>query len=324
MPQVSVIIPNYNHAKFLNNRIESIINQTCQDFEIIILDDCSTDNSREIIEKYRGNKKVSHIVYNDGNSSSTFRQWYKGINLCRGDFIWIAESDDLADEKFLQETVKYLVSNNDVGLVFTTFCRINHSGKVLYSNKEYYKGKIDSYKIQDGIDFIRKTMILGNDIPNASSVVFRKSLLDGIDCQLLFSFRYIGDWFIWTYILSKSNFIYIDMDLNYFREHEENVSGNAEKLGLDYLESTEMYKYLLNNKIIGIKEKRKIRRFRANTLINILLYNTRGYNFLMFKKIAYNFFEFDKYIIIPFTYVPILKTVRKIKSVLTNNTRATL
>src|SRR5690606_9831849 len=102
MPEVSVIIPNYNHARYLNQRIDSVLRQTFTDFEVIILDDCSKDDSREVIEKYRGNKKITHIVYNAQNSGSTFGQWKKGIALAKGRFIWIAESDDWCEETFLE------------------------------------------------------------------------------------------------------------------------------------------------------------------------------------------------------------------------------
>jgi glycosyltransferase involved in cell wall biosynthesis len=84
---ISVIVPNYNHAKFLKERIDSILNQTIQDFELIILDDCSTDNSREIIESYRQLPNVS-IFYNSKNSGSPFKQWKKGINRAKGKYIW--------------------------------------------------------------------------------------------------------------------------------------------------------------------------------------------------------------------------------------------
>ena len=85
MPQVSVIVPNYNHALFLRQRLDSIFNQNFQDFEVIILDDCSTDNSKEIIEEYRNRPQVSHIVYNDTNSGSPFKQWAKGCDVARGE-----------------------------------------------------------------------------------------------------------------------------------------------------------------------------------------------------------------------------------------------
>ena len=78
-PLVSVIVPNYNHAPYLRERIDSILNQTFQDFELILLDDCSPDNSREIINSYKDNPHVSHIVLNEENSGNTFVQWDLGV-----------------------------------------------------------------------------------------------------------------------------------------------------------------------------------------------------------------------------------------------------
>lgn len=113
-PLVSVIIPNYNHAPFLKERIDSVLNQTYRNFEVILLDDCSTDNSREIIESYRGQEKISHIEYNAANSGSTFKQWEKGINFAKGEWIWIAESDDVADINFINE----LIVETDAEMVY--------------------------------------------------------------------------------------------------------------------------------------------------------------------------------------------------------------
>src|SRR3989442_15683408 len=96
----SVIVPNYNHASFLRLRIESVLVQTYQDYEVILLDDCSTDNSREILASYRNNPKV-RIEYNERNSGGVFKQWNKGVRMARGRYIWIAESDDYADACFL-------------------------------------------------------------------------------------------------------------------------------------------------------------------------------------------------------------------------------
>jgi len=102
MPKVSVIVPNYNHAPYLRQRIESILNQTYQDFEVILLDDCSTDNSRDILNNYRNQSKVSHCIFNAVNGKSAFQQWQKGVQLAKGEYIWIAESDDWAEPEFLE------------------------------------------------------------------------------------------------------------------------------------------------------------------------------------------------------------------------------
>ena len=71
-PKVSVIIPSYNHAAYLSQRIESILYQTYTDFELIILDDCSPDNSREIISRYAAAHANVQAIFNEVNSGSTF------------------------------------------------------------------------------------------------------------------------------------------------------------------------------------------------------------------------------------------------------------
>ena len=107
-PLVSIIVPNYNHARFLRQRIESILQQEYTNYELILLDDASTDESREIMESYRNNPHVSHICYNIVNTGSPFAQWKKGIDLAQGKYIWIAESDDYAESTFLSTTFSLL------------------------------------------------------------------------------------------------------------------------------------------------------------------------------------------------------------------------
>jgi glycosyltransferase involved in cell wall biosynthesis len=119
MPIVSVIVPNYNHARYLRQRIETVLRQSFQDFEIILLDDCSTDESRSILSSYARDPRV-RIDFNNVNSGSTFKQWNKGVRLARCKYIWIAESDDYADERLLERLVPVL--ENDPAVAFA-FCR---------------------------------------------------------------------------------------------------------------------------------------------------------------------------------------------------------
>ena len=95
------------------------------------MDDASTDNSREIIESYRQHPVVSNIVYSDFNSGSPFRQWQKGILLAKNDWIWIAESDDIALPIFLETAIKYLSENNKAGLYYcnSSIEITGHTGK---------------------------------------------------------------------------------------------------------------------------------------------------------------------------------------------------
>jgi glycosyltransferase involved in cell wall biosynthesis len=118
-PRVSVVIPNYNHAPYLKERIDSVLNQTFQDFELILLDDCSTDNSRDIINSYAKNPHVSHIILNEENTRNTFVQWERGIRLASGEYIWIAESDDKCEPTLLEKLVAEFKRDNNLVLAFS-------------------------------------------------------------------------------------------------------------------------------------------------------------------------------------------------------------
>src|SRR5712671_4310882 len=137
MPAVSVIVPNYNHARFLHRRIDSILGQTLLDFELILLDDCSTDNSRDILTAYAGDSRV-RIEFNAKNSGSTFKQWNKGVRLAKGKYVWIAESDDYADEKLLERLVAVLEGDSAIAFAYCRSCAVTEDGQVM-------KGFVDSY-----------------------------------------------------------------------------------------------------------------------------------------------------------------------------------
>src|SRR5438128_6391640 len=100
MPRVTVIIPNFNHAPYLERRISSVLNQTYQDFEIIYIDDASTDESALVFAKFSSDRRIKAII-NETNGGIPFKQWNKGVRLAQGEYIWIAESDDYADRNFL-------------------------------------------------------------------------------------------------------------------------------------------------------------------------------------------------------------------------------
>ena len=94
MPKVSVVVPNYNHGRFLDRRLGSILNQTFQDFERIFLDDASTDNSKEVFGHYNDDPRI-RSSFNSANGGSTFVQRNRGIEMARSEYIWTTEADDL-------------------------------------------------------------------------------------------------------------------------------------------------------------------------------------------------------------------------------------
>ncbi|MCB0455996.1 MAG: glycosyltransferase family 2 protein, partial [Aequorivita sp.] len=136
-PKVSVIIPNYNHAAFLEQRLQTVLQQTFQDFEVILLDDASTDGSQEILESYRNHPKVAHLIINSNNSGSPFKQWQKGIDLAKGEYIWIAESDDYCELNFLESLLGQM--KKDTGIYYSQTIDIDESGKTLFNRIDYTK-----------------------------------------------------------------------------------------------------------------------------------------------------------------------------------------
>lgn len=236
MPKVSVIVPNYNHAPYLRQRLDSIFNQTFQNFEVIILDDCSTDISKEIIEEYRSKSQVSHIVYNETNSGSPFKQWAKGFELAQGEYIWIAESDDWAESNFLEVLVSFLERNDNISLTFSasTWVYPNHKENVLL-----YPCDTEI----NGNDFIKSRMICGNSIHNASSVVFRKKCLKSVSNSYT-NFKGSGDYQFWVNLCETGNVFYVASLLNNFRKHPENTTQKCRINGLTFKEDYLVFSHM--------------------------------------------------------------------------------
>jgi len=255
---ISVIIPNYNHATYLKQRIDSVINQSYPDFEIIILDDCSSDNSREIIESYRDHPKVTHILYNDVNSGSTFVQWEKGIQLAKGNWIWIAESDDYASHDLLAQLTANIHQNDNVVISYCQSYEVDENSHVL-GTTEYWTKDIDPVRwsqdyINKGIDEITKYLDFKNTIPNASAVIFKKSAYMEAGKKHM-GMKYCGDWLLWIQLLTKGNISYVSTPLNFFRKHQltTRTMSSPQKLRIRLEEEYEILLFLKKN--IGISSK---------------------------------------------------------------------
>lgn len=241
MPTVSVIIPNYNHAQYLRQRIESILQQSYSDFELIILDDCSTDNSKEIIESYRNNPKVSHIVYNTENGGTPFKQWNKGIEQASGEWIWIAESDDYAESEFLEKLMEQALLHTSVGLLYCTNHWVDENGiKVLPT---FGDKPIDVYK---GKEYVLNKMLYENEIPNVSSTLFRKSLYPLIDTTLYEHMKLCGDWFFYILLSEQADVLALNKAYSNYRLHNLNSSSKAELAGASCLEGVEILDYVVS------------------------------------------------------------------------------
>ncbi|WP_308992659.1 glycosyltransferase [Mariniflexile litorale] len=259
-PKVSIIIPNYNHAKFLQQRLDSVFNQTYQNFEVILLDDCSTDNSQSILLEYAKAPKVSHCVFNEVNSRSPFKQWKKGLDLSQGDYIWIAESDDYCELNFLECSVKRLLEGTDI--CYAQSYDVDEHGKnrknrVLYT-AQFQPNICEQDFNMEGNVFNINYLLVKNVIPNASAVVFKRDIVkDTFFDDVLLKMRMCGDWLFWIQLCAGNHIAFISEPLNYFRYHDSTsrIHYNLEKRKLRLQEEATLRSLVF--KRLGILNKQQ-------------------------------------------------------------------
>ncbi|MBP4137825.1 glycosyltransferase family 2 protein [Flavobacterium geliluteum] len=233
-PLISVIVPNYNHEKFLIQRLDSIFSQNYPNFEVILIDDCSSDNSRAIILEYAKRREVVHCIMNEVNSGNTFVQWNKGINLASGEYIWIAESDDFCTSDFLYRLIQPLLKDQNVVLSYCQSNRVDERGEV-YGNWIEYTKRFDTSLfnkdfILSGNDFIKRFLVYRNVIPNASAVLFRKSRV--MEIGPLDEDSYLkcnGDWLFYTKLILNKKIAFLSDSKNNFRFHSQSVIARSTK-----------------------------------------------------------------------------------------------
>ena len=263
-PKVSVIIPNYNHSKFLEERIQSVLNQTFQNFELILLDDCSTDNgaSKEIFEKYRYNDHVTNIVYNEHNSGSTFKQWHKGFDLAKGELIWIAESDDTCRNTLLESLVEEFEINKNCVLAWCYSQMINQEGDL----RKPIIPESNKVTRVNGPDFIRKYMTVRNVVDNASAALFKKKVAQRLNREYM-NYSGAGDSLFWILLSHEGDVSIIHNPLNLYRRHDGVVTGRKFLDGTNYREEYKTLQYMIEHGFIS-KRRSKLVIWRNRRLVN--------------------------------------------------------
>jgi hypothetical protein len=200
--RVSVIVPNYRHAAFLEDRLRSVFEQTVRPHEIIVLDDASPDDSVDVIRRMAPSSPVPiRVIVNQENSGSTFKQWMKGFEAASGDLIWIAESDDCAHPEFLERLLPEF-HDRDVALAYCQSALIGPEGQLwapdfLGHTDDISPERWRSRYSADGAFEAEFALSQKNTIPNASAVVFRRSERLSF-AEELAGMRFAGDWLFYA------------------------------------------------------------------------------------------------------------------------------
>lgn len=237
--KVSVVVPNYNYGRYLKKRINSILKQTYPVYELIILDDASTDNSLKVIERIISDIRHKYpdllvkYVRNEKNSGKAILQWKKAFELATGEYIWIAEADDLSDRKFLEKVMEGF-KDSDVVLSYTESKIINDAGLMMMPSFRWSRDreKTGHYKddyVKEGRREIEEIMAIRCTIPNVSAAVFRKKnsipYLKYLEEAVQFS--QVGDWYFYIKVLNHGKISYRRDALNKFRVHSGSKTSDS-------------------------------------------------------------------------------------------------
>jgi O-antigen biosynthesis protein len=233
--RISVVVPNYNYGHLIERRLESIRMQTYPIYELIILDDNSTDDSVARIRSYCKKYAMAFDLHvNSINSGSVFRQWEKGAKLASGDIVWIAEADDTSEPTFLAALAAPFESNETV-LSYSQSKQIDEAGNVLAPNYLAYTCDISDQWEQSylslGTKEISNSLCIKNTIPNVSGVLLRRSVLLNSMAAIgerLFDYKVAGDWLIYVHMLTQGGTYYCAESLNLHCRHQQSVTAGTD------------------------------------------------------------------------------------------------
>ncbi len=232
-PLVSVIVPNYNHADYLRLRLDSIFSQSYTNFEVILLDDASQDDSAAILREYHQRyPDKATLVINEENSGGVFHQWDRGLNLARGEIVWIAESDDWCTENFLETLVPFF-ENEAVQIAYARTVFMDGEGTQQVWSIHEYLHDIDPQRwhhqiMATGPEIVREAFSLKNIIPNVSSAIMRTPRqLEILADPEWRAMRTCGDWVLYLHLLRGGMLAYSPLASNYYRLHGANTSVNS-------------------------------------------------------------------------------------------------
>ena len=275
-PLVSVVIASYNYGDLIEKRIESFLNQTYENIEIIILDDCSTDDSRDVIENFRSNDRI-RIIYNDENLG-----WIKnsnlGISLSRGEYVLFGNCDDVASQDLIENLVRPFSEDKILGISFCESELIDYFGNQIGSDRDSRDHKfIHSTQSDCRIEGVEMASFLSHScvIPNLSAALFRR---EALALSEGFSTRYsiCSDWNLFIELSLSWDFFYIRKPLNKFRQHKKNVRSSVKESAL----SGQIIKLLVETSLDYRLKFRVRRRFRERSFVLFLLH------FVVHKKKA--------------------------------------
>ena len=224
---ISVAMATYNGERYIAEQLESICKQTKKVDEVVIVDDCSTDGTTEIVRKYRQQYPQCNIrVFENEANLGYKKNFYRAMSLCEGDIIFLCDQDDIWKADKVETLVKILENYENAWLVSSSFIQIDGDGKVVSDNKSAYQRKLRHEEI---VSVPLEDLIFHN-ISQGCAMAFRKEVrnlyLENFAEELP------HDWMINVIAAMRKKCYYLNRPMFYYRIHDENTIGLNEGLTL--------------------------------------------------------------------------------------------
>lgn len=222
---VTALVPSYNHGQFIQRRIESILNQTYKNIELIVIDDGSQDNSDEVIKSVLARHEFRYIR-NEKNTGTPFAAWETVLSLATGNYIWVCESDDFAEPSYLETAVSALEANKDAVFFYCNSWVVDSSGERIDHTSTYFHNiwketRWDAGFCTDGIQELLNFQLRGQTVPNMSSALIRAQAFRAAYRPFLKKLKLTGDWLFVGDLLCHGRVVFCAETLSNFRRHEE-------------------------------------------------------------------------------------------------------
>jgi len=223
-PKVTALVPSYNHGRYIHERIESIMNQTYSNIELIVIDDCSDDNSHEEIGKLQARYGFKYLR-NEKNSGTPFAAWERICTLGTGDYIWVCESDDIAEPCFLEKAIAGLIEEPDAVLFYSNSHIIDESSEVIGHTRDYFhdiwkEKRWNKEFVADGLEELLQFQLRGQTVPNMSSALIKTRAFKAAFTPFLKRLRLTGDWLFIGDVMRHGRVVFSSDTLSRFRKHE--------------------------------------------------------------------------------------------------------
>ncbi|MGK7870671.1 glycosyltransferase family 2 protein [Falsiroseomonas sp. E2-1-a20] len=234
---VGVVVPNYNYARHLPDRLQSISSQTRPVQRLVFLDDASTDDSWAVAEPLLAALACPvDMRRNPRNSGSVLRQWQEGASLLDTDLVWLAEADDSADPSMIARLASLLEDDSDAIFAFCDSMAVGPEGQRLAEDGKDYAAALDDHGLsRDGSflvkEFLTRFLSPRNLVVSASAVLWRRSALMAALAAVRGEMKLwhcAGDWRVYAEACGGAGrVIYLATPLNLHRRHAASVTGSV-------------------------------------------------------------------------------------------------